>query len=136
MFKNLSRIFFQDIRVCAKSQNFREDYVTPELKERSRELGSPLNSYCDRCLKFSYTYISAIPAVTTARGSWLATFVRYRKSWFSIIVKSQECNLDTPLVIRRNCNEASGRMRPVCVRAVCVCVCVCARARARARMRV
>lgn len=68
--------------------------------------------------------ISAILAVTTVRGSWLATFIRYRKSWFSIIVKSQERNLDTPVVIRRNCNKASGRTRPVCTRP-CMCMSVC-----------
>lgn len=57
-------------------------------------------------------------------GSSLATFVRYRKSWFSIIVKSQECNLDTPVVIRRNCNEASGEERSLYVLRERACMCV------------
>lgn len=41
----------------SKAKNFRGDYVVLELKEWSRELGDSLNTYRDRCFKFSYTYL-------------------------------------------------------------------------------
>lgn len=92
------------------SENFREDYVMPELKEWSLETFGPLNSYGDRCFKFSYIRIPAIPAVTIARaGSWPATFSPISK----ILVqhyreKSRARSWYSPVVIRRNCNKASG----------------------------
>jgi len=99
------------------SKTFERITRTAELKEPSPpSWPSPLrpNSYGDRCLKFSYIRSGRCRCC----GSWLATFLRYRKSCFSIIAASQKRNLDRPPVIRQNCNKVSR------TRGRCVCLCV------------
>lgn len=105
-FGNLLRILFQVIYVL-KIPKLSGGLWNARIKRVEFGNFSPLNSCGDRCFKFSYTYL-ARSGSTIACGSWLATFFRYRKSWFSIIVKSRQRNFGTPVVIRRNCNKLSG----------------------------
>lgn len=106
-------------------QNFREDYVTPELKEWSRELGGPLNSYSWSMLKiFVYIRSSAVTIGSLEVGSQLLSDIENLGSALSWKVRS--AILILRLSFRWNCNEASGGKRGLyvlCERArVCICM--------------
>lgn len=123
-FGNLWHILLRVIHVREIRKLSRGITRTPELKESS------FGTLANGCIHirwsmpeiFVHTYPGQI--YRCSRKFARQTSVRYRKSWFSIIVKSRERNLDTIRLsfVKTVTRPLSGRLRSLCSTCTCMCV--------------